>query len=130
MKYALEVRVPLLDFKIINFAINLSPSLKHHQGIDKYLLKQVLYDYIPKEYFNRPKWGFALPIALWLQNELKPLINEYLSDEAVKQTNILNPLYVSKLKTQFFSGKNYLYGRIWNLLILQKWLLNKLGIKN
>ncbi len=124
MKYALEVRVPLLDKNIVSFAINLAPSLKQNHGIDKYLLKQVLFDYIPPSYFNRPKWGFALPVALWLQNELKPLIMDYLSESALKQTGILQPLSVSKLIHQFFSGKKYLYGRIWNLLLLQKWLIH------
>jgi asparagine synthase (glutamine-hydrolysing) len=82
MKYALEVRVPLLDYRIAEFAFNLSPELKHKNHCDKYLLKQVLYDYIPPSYFDRPKWGFALPLHHWLKHELKPLVQQYLNQNA------------------------------------------------
>jgi len=122
MKYALEVRVPLLDYRIVEFAFNLSPKLKHKNGCDKYLLKQVLFDYIPPSYFDRPKWGFALPLKHWLKNELKPLINQYLNLERIEQQGILNPDAVKHYLNKYASGNDYLYGRIWNLLILQMWL--------
>ena len=122
MKYALEVRVPLLDYRIAEFAFNLSPELKHKNDCDKYLLKQVLFDYIPPSYFDRPKWGFALPLNHWLKNELKPLINQYLNLEKIEQQGILNPDAVKHYLNKYASGNDYLYGRIWNLLILQMWL--------
>ncbi|HYE75262.1 MAG TPA: asparagine synthase (glutamine-hydrolyzing), partial [Blastocatellia bacterium] len=61
MKYSLETRVPLLDYRIVEFALNVSPDLKLHNGTMKYLLKEVLYDYVPREMFDRPKWGFTIP---------------------------------------------------------------------
>lgn len=122
MKYALEVRVPLLDHRIVEFAFNLAPQLKHKGNCDKYLLKQILYDYIPESFFNRPKWGFALPLNHWLKNELKPLIQEYLNIEKIKKQKILNPILVEQIQNNYKSGQDYLYGRIWNLLILQMWL--------
>jgi len=125
MKYALEVRVPLLDYRIAEFAFNLSPKLKHTKGCDKYLLKQVLFDYIPPSYFDRPKWGFALPLNHWLKNELKPLINEYLNHENIERQGILKADAVKQLLNNYASGNDYLYGRIWNLLILQMWLMKK-----
>lgn len=122
MKYALEVRVPLLDYRIAEFAFNLSPELKHKNHCDKYLLKQVLYDYVPKSYFDRPKWGFALPLNHWLKNELKPLVQEYLNPEKLKKHELLNATQVQKMLKRHESGNDYLYGRIWNLLILQMWM--------
>jgi len=122
MKYALEVRVPLLDYRIAEFAFNLSPELKHKNHCDKYLLKQVLYDYIPPSYFDRPKWGFALPLHHWLKHELKPLVQQYLNSERLKNQGILNISQVEKLLKKYKSGNDYLFGRIWNLLILQMWL--------
>lgn len=122
MKYALEVRVPLLDYRIVEFAFNLSPKLKHKKHCDKYLLKQVLYDYVPSSYFDRPKWGFALPLNYWLKNELNPYIEEYLNPEKIKKQNLLDAKQVEKILTKYKSGDDYLYGRIWNLLMLELWL--------
>lgn len=122
MKYALEVRVPLLDYRIAELAFNLSPKLKHTNYCDKYLLKQVLYDYVPSSYFNRPKWGFALPLNYWLKNELSPYIEEYLNPEKIKKQNLLDAKQVEKILTKYKSGDDYLYGRIWNLLMLEMWL--------
>ncbi|HNV96112.1 MAG TPA: asparagine synthase (glutamine-hydrolyzing) [Bacteroidales bacterium] len=122
MKYALEVRVPLLDYRITEFAFNLSPELKHKNHCDKYLLKQMLYDYVPESYFNRPKWGFALPLNHWLKNELKPLVHEYLNLERLKQQAMLDVNQVEKILTRYKTGDDYLYGRIWNLLMLEMWL--------
>ncbi len=68
MHYSLEIRVPLLDYRIIEFAFNLDSNLKIKGNEMKYLLKQVLYDYLPKEIFDRPKWGFRHPIKKMAKN--------------------------------------------------------------
>jgi asparagine synthase (glutamine-hydrolysing) len=122
MKYALEVRSPLLDYRIVEFAYNLSPELKHRNGTDKYLLKQVLFEYLPKSLFDKPKWGFALPLNKWLQNELKPQIKEYFNSNFIKNFNLFNIEHINNLLHKYESGSYYLYGRLWNLYILLKWL--------
>jgi len=125
MKYSLETRVPLLDYRIIEFALNLTPELKINNNVQKYLLKEVLYDYIPKSYFNRAKWGFALPIGKWLKKDLKYLLDIYLSEEIINKYGVINYNYTQKLIKQFFSGNNYLYNRLWALIVLHLWLENK-----
>ena len=55
MKYSLENRVPYLDNKIIDYVLNIDQNLLFNNGVSKYILKEILYDYLPKEYFNRPK---------------------------------------------------------------------------
>lgn len=122
MKYSLEVRVPILDYNIVEFALNLSPDLKIKNGVQKYLLKEVLYKYIPREYFDRPKWGFALPLARWLKKELRYLIDEYLSEQNIRKFGVVIPRYVENLKKEFFAGNIMLYNRIWLLIILHVWL--------
>ncbi|MBN4051517.1 asparagine synthase (glutamine-hydrolyzing) [bacterium AH-315-M05] len=122
MKYSLENRVPLLDHRIVEFALNLSPSLKIKGKNQKYLLKEVLYDYIPNKYFKRPKWGFAIPLNLWLKNELKYLIDDYLSEQVINKYAIVKYPAVKKLKDNFFNGHDYLYNRLWALIVLHKWL--------
>lgn len=122
MRYSLEVRSPLLDYRIIEFAYNLAPQLKHYHKTDKYLLKQILYEYIPAEYFNRPKWGFSVPLNHWLKNELNDWMKQLLSKDSLRRYSFLESDKVVKYVKQFEAGDNYLYGRIWNLMVLITWL--------
>lgn len=122
MRHSLETRVPLLDYRIVEFALNLSPDLKFKNGINKYLLKEVLYDFIPKEIFNRPKWGFSIPLAIWLKTSLKYLIEDYLNEKIVNKFGVVDYSEVKRLKESFLQGKEYLYNRVWLLIVLHKWL--------
>ncbi|MEI6124734.1 MAG: asparagine synthase (glutamine-hydrolyzing) [Bacteroidota bacterium] len=123
MKYSLETRVPLLDYRIVEFALNLQEKLKTRKNTSKYLLKQVLYDYIPKTYFDRPKWGFSIPLQKWLKTNLRYLIEDYLSDDMIAKHQILNKEMVVDLKNSFFNkGHDYLYNRLWLLVVLIKFL--------
>jgi asparagine synthase (glutamine-hydrolysing) len=122
MKYSLETRVPILDHRIIEFSLNLSPDLKFRNGTSKYLLKELLYQRVPKEMFDRPKQGFSIPLEKWLQNELLFLIEENLSREIIEKYNVVNFEDVKQLRKEFTEGKSYLYNRIWALIVLHKWL--------
>ena len=124
MQFSLETRVPYLDHRIIEFALNLSPDLKYKDGTAKYLLKEILYQYVPKKFFDRPKQGFAIPMEEWLKNELKFLIDDYLSEKVIKQFNFVDYNYVKQLKIDFMKNNNsYLYNRLWLLIVLHKWLI-------
>lgn len=122
MKYSLESRVPYLDHRVIEYAINIDPDLRYHKGISKYILKEILYDYLPKEYFNRPKWGFAIPLPYWLKGRFNYLFDKYLNSIVINKYNILTNLYVQDLKNRFLAGEDYLYGRLWTIIILHWWL--------
>ncbi len=125
MKHSLEVRVPLLDHRLVEFAVNLSQDLKLRGDTGKYLLKQVLYEYVPASLFNRPKWGFAIPLRIWLSGELKYLLDKYLSDEVIKECDLVKVDQVRQLKQTFLSGRDYLYNRLWALILLHKWYKEK-----
>ena len=120
MQYALEVRVPLLDHNIVEYAINLHHSLKNKNGETKYLLKEILYDYVPKHIFNRPKWGFSIPLEKWLQTELKFILDKYTSKEITQKYNILNYKYIERLKYRYSKGEKYLFNRLWLIIVLYK----------
>ncbi|MBL7924327.1 MAG: asparagine synthase (glutamine-hydrolyzing) [Bacteroidia bacterium] len=121
MLFSLETRVPYLDHRVVEFAINLSPELKFHNGIPKYILKQILYKYVPEKLFLRPKQGFAIPLNKWLKKELKFLVDDYLNPDLVGRIGIIKPDEVEKLKREFYNGKDYLYNRLWLLIVLHKW---------
>ena len=127
MQHSLEVRVPLLDHRLVEFAINLSPSLKLKGNTGKYLLKQVLYEYVPASFFNRPKWGFAIPLRLWLQKELSYLVDKYLSPAVIEECNLVHSEPVQQLRKDFFAGRDYLYNRLWVLILLHKWYKERLS---
>lgn len=122
MQYGLETRVPLLDHRILEFSINLAPELKIKNGVSKYLLKEVLYDYIPKEFFDRPKWGFSIPIRFWLQKELKHLPEKYLSKEILEKHDIFDVEKVKEIERRYFAGEDYLFNKIWTIIMLNQWL--------
>ncbi len=121
MRYGLETRVPLLDHTVVEFALNLHPSLKLRNGTSKHLLKEVLYRYVPKSLFDRPKWGFSIPLQEWLLGDLAFLIDETLSENNVRSQGLVHWAVVKKQITQFRSGHHHLYNRIWLLILLHQW---------
>ncbi|HQP03499.1 MAG TPA: asparagine synthase (glutamine-hydrolyzing), partial [Bacteroidales bacterium] len=122
MKYSLETRVPLLDYRIVELALNISPKLKIQGSVQKYLLKEVLYEYLPREYFDRPKWGFSIPLSKWLSKDLSYLIDEHLNEWMIRKHKLVNFEETNKLIKSFRSGTDYLYNRIWQLIILHRFM--------
>lgn len=123
MKYSLETRVPILDYRIVEFAYNLPEKMKMKGNIQKFLLKEVLYDYIPAHFFNRPKWGFSIPLQKWLKTDLKYLIEEHLSEDKIRKHQLIDYRFVADLKDRFFNkGQDYLYNRLWLLIVLNRFL--------
>lgn len=122
MQFSLEARAPFLDYRIVEFALNLSENLKKKDGVSKYLLKEVLYDYVPRQFFERPKWGFSIPLYKWLKKDLHYLIDKYLNDEVVLKSGVVQLHIVKQLLSRFEKGEDFLYNRIWALILLHKWI--------
>jgi asparagine synthase (glutamine-hydrolysing) len=120
MKYALEVRVPLLDYRLVSYALNIDEQLKLHQKDTKIILKKLLYQYLPKELFDRPKWGFGIPLNKWLKGELSYLIDDWLSKEKLEQIGLFDYKAVKQLVNRYRNGETYLYMRIWQLIQVQQ----------
>ncbi|RYY98149.1 MAG: asparagine synthetase B, partial [Chitinophagaceae bacterium] len=123
MKYSLETRVPLLDLEVLQFSLNLHESLKEKNGERKYLLKQVLYDLVPASYFDRPKWGFGIALDKALRNELRPLVEQYLTKAIIDKHGIVHAAPALALKDRFYNkGENSSYFRLWLLTVLHWWM--------
>ena len=125
MQNSLEARVPLLDHRLVEFSVNLDEKLKRKNGDSKYLLKQVLYEYVPKELFDRPKWGFGIPLNLWLSNELKPLLDKYVNHSALKKYSFYKIDEIMELKKQYLGGKTFLYNQLWLIIMFNMWGENR-----
>lgn len=122
MFHALECRCPLLDYRIVTYLLSLKSSMKKKNGVSKWMLKELLKEYIPDKLIYRPKWGFGIPLSSWLKGDLQYLITDYLSKQAIEEIGVFNTEYVQELKKRFFGGEDYLYNRLWTIIILQKWL--------
>ena len=116
MSTSLEGREPFLDHKIIEFAA----SIPIWQKKNKKILKDVLARYIPEHLFTREKQGFGIPINAWLRQDLKYLVDQYLSEELIKEYGVFNYDYVSRLLELFYAEKND-DSKIWVLLMFQMW---------
>lgn len=121
MSVSLEGREPFLDQSIIEWAAQLPNEYKYHNGDKKYIIKQLVYKYIPKEMMDRKKMGFGIPVDKWLNNELKELVQDYLSDTKLNEHKLFNTAYVQKTTAAFFGGRTDLYLKIWYLLMFQMW---------
>ena len=128
MQFSLETRVPLLDYRIVSFALNLDPTLKMKDGKSKYLLRKILYQYVPQSLFDRPKWGFSIPLERWMVTELSYLIDLYASKEMCEKHGIIEFDRFKKYIQEFKSGRTYMYNRIWQVIVLHK-LLEKIQLE-
>lgn len=121
MAVSLEGREPLLDHRLLEFAAGLPTAYKFDGVTGKKILKEIVHEYIPKEWMDRPKSGFSLPIYKWLNEELSYLLDEYLSEQAIAASNIFNPSFVNQLVQSFKGGNLHYKTLIWKLLMFQMW---------
>jgi asparagine synthase (glutamine-hydrolysing) len=127
MANSLEIRVPLIDHRVVEFTAGLPEHFKYRNGTGKYLLKRLLSRYLPVNLFERPKMGFGVPIDRWLRSELKDLLLDYLSTERIKGEGLFDSRFIEKKIKEHLSGQvNHQY-RLWSLLMWQMWRERWLG---
>jgi len=121
MTASLEGREPLLDHRVVEWAAKLPNNFKYHNGVKKYILREIAHQYIPKQLLDRPKMGFAIPIGKWLQNDLRIVLESYLNKENIIAQGIFDWNEVNHLKTAFLNGKTEYELKIWYLLMFEMW---------
>lgn len=121
MFHSIEARVPFLDNNLAEYVFSVSSDIKIKNGINKYPLKKILASYVPEELFMRPKKGFSIPLAKWLKADWKYLLNRYLDEKTIRHAGLVKFEVVKKLIQRFLSGEDYLYNRIWCLIVLHRW---------
>ena len=121
MTVSIEAREPLIDHKIIEFSAKVPDRIKYNKNIGKYLLKQVLYKYVPKDLIERPKSGFQVPLYEWLQDDLREELEFYLSREKLTQSGIYNVDKVLEIKEHLYLGKNINLSLLWFILMFEMW---------
>lgn len=121
MHHALEVRVPFLDHKLVEFCATIPPELKIKWSRKKYLLKKAVKNLLPKDVITHRKQGFVGPMAQWLKKDLKPYVLETMSDKNLKKHDMLNSKTIRTILEQHFSGKEIHDTLIWSVLMFQVW---------
>lgn len=121
MGASLETRVPFLDHRVVELAWRLPLSFKINQGQGKWLVRQLLYKYVPASIVNRPKQGFNVPLASWLRAELRDWAEELLNPIRLQQQGYLQAKLVQQEWQQFLSGAAN-QQRLWCILMFQAWL--------
>lgn len=122
MAVALEARVPLLDHRVVEFAWSLPQHLKQRGNQSKWLLRQVLYRYVPRDLMERPKMGFGVPIDAWLRGPLRDWAESLLDARRLEQEGFLNPAPIRAAWDQHLSGRRNRQYPLWTVLMFQSWL--------
>ncbi len=121
MHAGIEGREPLLDHTLFEYVSQLPDAYKYNNGIKKHLLKELVYDYIPKEKMERPKMGFAVPVDKWMKEELRSSIVSHLSPSIIHEQGLFNSKEVSRLLTDYYNGRQENTLKIWYLYLFQLW---------
>lgn len=122
MAVSLESRVPLLDHRLVEFALGLPIDIKLRGGDAKWPLRQLLYRYVPREMMERPKMGFGVPIEHWLRGPLRDWADDLLAPDRLKRDGFFDVDAVSRIWSDTRSGRRKLHYHVWDILMFQAWL--------
>ena len=123
MMNSLELRLPFLNDKVVDFGNSLKLEEKIQNRKGKLILRNLLSNYIPKTLFDRDKTGFHVPLGSWFKNELKGLVEKTIYNKKIKNINFLDHNLIDKIWKDHLSGKSNNQNKIWTILVLEMWLM-------
>jgi asparagine synthase (glutamine-hydrolysing) len=122
MAVSLEVRAPLLDHRIVEFAATLPLTMKLRGEQGKWLLRKLLYQHVPQQLVERPKMGFGIPVEAWLRGPLRGWAENLLDPVRLRQEGLLNGELIRGSWENFIAGRGAMELLLWDVLIFQAWL--------
>lgn len=120
MAVSIEGREPLLDHRLVEFAFGLPFHLRRGAAGPKHLLRKVLYRYVPRQYLDRPKQGFSIPMQQWL-GEMQEPIDQYVDPAVIAAAGIFDAKFVQRVLARFRAGDSWAWRQVWLLLAFQMW---------
>ena len=120
MAHSIEARPPLLDHRLVEFAATIPSRLRLRDGTTKYLLKQAMRGILPDEIIDRPKQGFAVPLARWFRGPLAEFAHDVLLSDNCRQRGLLNTVYIERLLQLHQRGRD-LDLQLWTTLSFELW---------
>ncbi|NYT76914.1 asparagine synthase (glutamine-hydrolyzing) [Alcaligenaceae bacterium] len=122
MANSLEVRVPMLDHRVVELAWRMPLDLKIRAGKGKWLLREVLAKYVPNEIMARPKKGFSIPLANWLRGPLREWAEALLNERRLREDGYFHPAPIRRLWSDHLANKRDCSSQLWIVLMFQAWL--------
>ena len=122
MANSLEIRTPFLDHRVVEYSWKIPQSLKFKYGHGKWILRQILNNYVPKKIIERPKMGFGVPIDSWLRGELRDWAESLLNETRLKNEGYFDHNYIKKIWNEHLSKKKNWQHQLWDILMFQSWL--------
>jgi len=122
MGVSLETRVPMLDHRVVEFSWKLPLSLKVRNGEGKWILRQLLDRYLPRQLVERSKMGFELPIGQWLRGPLREWAENLLDEEHLRLEGFFNPAPIRQNWQEHLSGNRDWQSCLWGILMFEAWL--------
>ena len=120
MAHSIEARPPLIDHRLVEFAATVPSRLRMRKGQTKYLFKQAMRGVLPDHIIDRPKHGFAVPLAQWLRKDLATFARDILLSQTARDRRVFNVRHVERLLALNDRGRN-LDLQLWTLLSLELW---------
>lgn len=122
MGAGLESRIPYLDHRVVEFAWHLPMSMKIRNGETKWILRQVLYQYVPRKLMEQPKMGFGIPIVTWLRGPLREWAEGLLHEKRLREEGFFQPEPIRQKWQEHLSGKYNWQHHLWGVLMFEAWL--------
>ncbi len=101
--------------------LNLPSSFKIRNGVNKWLLKEIVHQYIPRELMERPKKPFIAPLMVWFRKDLTEQLKYYLSEKSLSVSGVFDPVPIVRLRDEYLAGSKVNYQKLWQVLIFQLW---------
>jgi asparagine synthase (glutamine-hydrolysing) len=121
MATALEVRVPFLDYRVVELAASIPSRLKLKGWTSKHVLKQAMGSLLPPSILHKKKEGFSIPMKNWLKDELRPLLLDALSPDRVRRRGYFNAVYIERLISEHLAGTQNHSHKLWPLVLFEIW---------
>jgi len=122
MKYSLEVRCPILDYRVVEKSFEIPQKYKYYRFDKKHILKDILYEYVPHSLLDRPKNGFGVPLRKWLRTVLKQNVLQFADRDKLKKQGIFNPDEVGALINKQQVSDHIMYSSmLWSFYVFQMW---------
>lgn len=125
--YNINLNTPFLDKKLIAYMATVPSSIKIKNGIKKYILKEIAYQYIPKDLLDRPKSGFDIPFSSWMRNELKELVYAHVNEKRLNEDKLFYTYFIINIRDSFYQGNDSYKYKLWRIFIFQLWYKNFKG---
>ena len=117
----ISLHTPFLNEKLVEYMATIPASIKIKNGIKKYILKEIAYQYIPKPLLHRPKSGFDIPFSSWMKKELKELVYEQINEKRLNEDKLFYTSSILKIRDNFYNGNEAFKYKLWRIFIFQLW---------